>query len=193
MDQATEPEVGQPNRARVARQFPQTAYAGMVKSLQREWQYLQQVTPGAAESFEPVKEALHNSFLPSLLEVEGIEKLRGLLGLSVHQAGMGLLLNPRATAEDSLNASQECTATLTESLLLKGMPLDATTYARDNAQHRRTLRRARNAVEAKAIELFHKSAGKADAITCSNQSRPEHGSLLRPTLSMAWSYPRRSS
>lgn len=31
--------------AKVARRFPQTAYAGLVKSLQCEWQYVQRVTP----------------------------------------------------------------------------------------------------------------------------------------------------
>jgi hypothetical protein len=80
--------------SRVARRFPQTAYAGLVKSLQMEWQYLQQVTPGAADSFIPVEEALHSSFIPALLEESeaGVAKLRALLQLSVRQAGM--LLSP---------------------------------------------------------------------------------------------------
>jgi hypothetical protein len=95
-----------------------------------EWQYLQRVTPGAADSFIPVEEALHSSFLPAILEESetGVAKLRALLQLSVRQAGMGLP-NPRATAERGLSASRESTATVTASLLA-GTPLDATAYAR---------------------------------------------------------------
>ena len=33
--------------ARIASRFPQTAYAGLVSSLQAEWQYLCRVVPGA--------------------------------------------------------------------------------------------------------------------------------------------------
>jgi hypothetical protein len=36
--------------ARIASRFPQTAYAGLVSSLQAEWQYLCRVVPGAARN-----------------------------------------------------------------------------------------------------------------------------------------------
>ena len=54
--------------ARVAKRFPQTAYAGLAKSLQSEWQYLQRVVPNAGLSFAPVEAALTTTFLPSLLQ-----------------------------------------------------------------------------------------------------------------------------
>jgi hypothetical protein len=40
--------------AKVARRYPQTAYAGLAKSLQQEWQYLQRVVPNCRRAFEPV-------------------------------------------------------------------------------------------------------------------------------------------
>jgi hypothetical protein len=149
--------------SRVARRFPQTAYAGLVKSLQMEWQYLQRGTPGATDSFAPVEAALASSFLPALLEESeaGVAKLRALLELSVRQAGTGLP-NPRAKAERGLNASRESTATLTASLL-QGTPLDATLYARDNSQHWKALARARDTAEAKALKLLRKSASRTDS------------------------------
>jgi hypothetical protein len=37
---------------------PQAAYAGLQKSLQQEWQFLQRVTNGLSDEFEVVEEAL---------------------------------------------------------------------------------------------------------------------------------------
>jgi hypothetical protein len=52
--------------ARAARHFPQSAYVGLAKSLQSDWQYLQRVLPDCSVGFEPVEEALANAFLPAL-------------------------------------------------------------------------------------------------------------------------------
>ena len=51
--------------ARAARKHPQTAYAGLTKSLQMEWTYLQRVVPNVATFFEPIKEAIKTEFLPA--------------------------------------------------------------------------------------------------------------------------------
>ena len=39
---------------RVARKHPQSAYAGLQKSLQQEWAFMQQVTPGIGDEFAPL-------------------------------------------------------------------------------------------------------------------------------------------
>ena len=54
--------------AGVAHKQPQYAYAGLQKSLQQEWSFVQRVTPGAGEAFGPVEEALREIFVPALLE-----------------------------------------------------------------------------------------------------------------------------
>ncbi len=39
--------------ARIAVRFPQTAYVGLVSSLQAEWQYICRVVPSAGQYLEP--------------------------------------------------------------------------------------------------------------------------------------------
>jgi hypothetical protein len=55
--------------ARIAVRAPQTAYAGLVSSLQAEWQYICRVVPGAGQYLEPVELALCEKFIPALLQV----------------------------------------------------------------------------------------------------------------------------
>jgi hypothetical protein len=96
---------------KVAKRYPQTAYAGVTKSLQQEWQYLQRVVPNCGTAFEPVKEAIQTVFLPALLEATEPECQRKLTTLSIRQAGLGLP-NPVQSAPGCLAASEACTALL---------------------------------------------------------------------------------
>jgi hypothetical protein len=64
--------------AKVARRYPQTAYTGLAKSLQQEWQYLQRVVPDCGAAFEPVEEAIRSVFLPALLQATEAECQRRL-------------------------------------------------------------------------------------------------------------------
>ena len=86
--------------AGVARRYPQTAYAGVTKSLQMEWTYLMRVTDRAQDSFAPIEEALERAFLPALLaEPEAaVAEKRPLLALLVRQAGLGIP-NPVTSAD----------------------------------------------------------------------------------------------
>ena len=52
----------------VGHKHPQSAYAGLQKSLQQEWAFVQRVTPGVREAFVPVEEALREIFVPALFE-----------------------------------------------------------------------------------------------------------------------------
>jgi hypothetical protein len=45
-----------------------SAYAGLQKSLQQEWQFIQRVVEGVGEDFSEIEKAITNLFLPSLLE-----------------------------------------------------------------------------------------------------------------------------
>ena len=61
--------------ARAAGPLPQAAFVGLTKSLQCEWQYVQQVPVtegcgGAGGDFGLVKEAIKSKFLPALLQDE---------------------------------------------------------------------------------------------------------------------------
>ncbi len=55
--------------ARIAVRFPQTAYVGLVSSLQTKWQYICRIVPGAGQYLELVELALCKKFIPALLQV----------------------------------------------------------------------------------------------------------------------------
>ena len=50
----------------VSRKHPQSAYSGLKKSLQQQWEFLQQVTPGIRDAFVPVEKVLWENFLPDI-------------------------------------------------------------------------------------------------------------------------------
>jgi hypothetical protein len=45
---------------------PQTAFAGLQKSLQHEWQFVQRVIGDIGDCFDDVKDSITNIFLPML-------------------------------------------------------------------------------------------------------------------------------
>jgi hypothetical protein len=76
--------------ARIALHYPQTAYAGLSKSLQAEWQYMHQVIEDVRDHFALIEEALVNVFIPALCGGNEGEQLRELFTLPVQQAGLNL-------------------------------------------------------------------------------------------------------
>ena len=67
--------------AKIARWHPQSAYAGLVMSLQSDWQYLQMTVPGVGTLMGPIEEALREKFPPSLFGGEDITAdFRKILG-----------------------------------------------------------------------------------------------------------------
>jgi len=52
----------------VAPHFPQTVLAGLTKSLQLEWQYLQHVVPEIGEALAPIELVITDTFLPTILD-----------------------------------------------------------------------------------------------------------------------------
>ena len=62
--------------AGVAPWHPQTAYAVLKKSLQKEWAFVQCVTPDIGMAFQVVEYALRYIFLPALCQVS-IAKIPG--------------------------------------------------------------------------------------------------------------------
>ena len=92
----------------MARQHPQTAYAGMQKSLQQKWAFvkIQSVNPGVGESFQPVKEALQNSFLPTLFRGATTNiPVKSVIRLPTKQAGIA---QPNKNLSTSENWTASC-------------------------------------------------------------------------------------
>jgi hypothetical protein len=97
--------------AKVAKRYPQTDYAGLRKSIQQEWQYLQRIVSNCGPALEPVKEALQTVFLPALLEATKDECQRKLTTISVRQAGLDLP-NPVQSTPACFATSEACTSLL---------------------------------------------------------------------------------
>ena len=53
---------------KVAVKYPQLAYTGLHKSLQQEWQFLQQLVPEIRDKFATVEQAISDDFLPALFD-----------------------------------------------------------------------------------------------------------------------------
>ena len=137
--------------ASVAKRYPQTAFAGLTKSLQSEWAYLQRVIPDAGEIMQPIEEALEEAFIPALFGESdpAIARLRIQLSLAVKKAGLGIP-NPTLTAQQNHSASKQVTASLTTSLLERS-ELNTSDYINEATTLRQDLRKQR--IEADAIDL----------------------------------------
>ncbi len=91
--------------ALIAKRYPQAAYAGLQKSLQQEWQFLQQVTEGLGNEFSKIALELSYTFLPALFGVESVsDTQRQLASLPVKFAGLAIPY-PTKTAERNWSAS----------------------------------------------------------------------------------------
>ena len=125
--------------ARVSRNHPQSSYAGLQKSLQQEWAFVQRVTPGINNAFGLVEKALRETFVPELSEVMGDGVLeRGFTRLPIKQAGLALP-DPTQTASENWTAS--CVITVHLVAALRGQVEFRT------ADHSACLREGRTAVQ----------------------------------------------
>ena len=53
--------------AKISKQYPQSAYAGLVMSIQLEWKYMQTNVPGVGTLMGPIEDALREALFPALL------------------------------------------------------------------------------------------------------------------------------
>jgi hypothetical protein len=92
--------------AATARLYPQSAYTGLQRSLQQEWQYVQRVVGNISESFSAVEKAIRDDFIPALFGEEQAtpDNFRKLLALPVKHAGIALP-NPTVSGPANHKAS----------------------------------------------------------------------------------------
>ena len=90
----------------VALSHPQTAFAGLQKSLQHEWQFIQRVIDDIGDCFFDIEEAIADIFLPALYgeSLQNCTYRRNLASLPVKFAGLALP-DPTATSESNYEAS----------------------------------------------------------------------------------------
>ena len=95
---------------------PQTAYAGLQKSLQQEWDFVQSVTLDIGMSFQAVEDSLWDIFLPSLFQGDTSQiPGRAITSLPVKQSRTSLPEPPR-TARENWTASCVVTGHLVAAL-----------------------------------------------------------------------------
>lgn len=76
-----------------AHKFPQSAFAGLQKSLQHEWGFVQRVVPDIGPQFWPLEEAITNTFLSALFGKDSFEATdyrRPLTALPVKFSGLSI-------------------------------------------------------------------------------------------------------
>ena len=102
---------------KIARQHSQSAYAGLVMSLQLKWQYLQRIVPGVGTLMGPIEEALRDKFFPMLFGGEEINAdFWEILGHSVKHGGL-CVPEPWLSAESANNTSKTAMGELVDYLL----------------------------------------------------------------------------
>ena len=116
--------------AKVATRYPQTAYAGLVKSLQTEWTYLQRVVPDIATHFNPIEDAIATDFLPALFDSEAPD--RALTRLPVRLAGLGIP-DPLLHSQRNFMISRGMTEEISSSLK-SGEEMNAIEYGANSSR-----------------------------------------------------------
>lgn len=141
LDCPSDPEMdqGSPTLAAIAGKHPQTAQAWMQMTLQSEWQCLQQVVEGVADTFTPIEEAIEREFPQALFDLpqEEVSSLQPLPSLSVRCAGLGLPV-PTNSAGWRCDTSKACTQLLVDSLL-SGEALDLHQHLQEAGSQRRAV------------------------------------------------------
>jgi hypothetical protein len=146
--------------SKVALRYPQTAYAGLAKSLQSEWMYLQRVTDQCGDAFAPIDKAIEEDFLPALFgaKMEDTAAMRPLLALSVRRAGLGIPV-PSTAARQCYDTSKACTGELVRSLV-DCKPLNVLAYMAENSEKRLAARKTRGAAENIIFDEMHDSSSR---------------------------------
>ena len=147
----------------VAKRYPQTAYAGLARSLQSEWMYLQRVTPDVGAHFLPVEQAIATKFLPALLDLTEAEvaPLRSLLALPVKLGGLGIP-DPQDTNAGCHAASLQSTDYLQQSLL-SGQDLCALRHKAEASAGQRSARRSKTKEQQAALDAILEASTPTDA------------------------------
>jgi hypothetical protein len=92
--------------ASITPEYPQTAYSGLQKSLQQEWQFVQRATKGIGSEFENVARTLSHTFLQTLFgdNYAGDDPRYQLSCLPVKWTGLAIP-DPTSSAESNYEAS----------------------------------------------------------------------------------------
>ena len=66
--------------ASIAKDYPKSAYAAMVFSIQHRWRYIQQTVPNISDLFKDLENEIYHTLLPAILGRKFLQKK----GISLH-------------------------------------------------------------------------------------------------------------
>lgn len=115
--------------ADISRKYPQSAYYGLVASLQQEWQHVCRVVPEVGAYFGPVEDALKRfccTLLDTTLDDQG--DFRKLLSHKVKQAGLGIM-DPTESAAHAFEVSERACTMLANAIRL-GIDIDVVEFTK---------------------------------------------------------------
>jgi len=102
--------------ATACKDYPQTAYCAMQKSLQMQWQFVQRVVCCPSDTFSNVELALAADFLPALFDSK--PPPRAITSLPIKLSGLAIM-DPTATCQSNYNASQSISGDIIHSLIIR--------------------------------------------------------------------------
>lgn len=94
--------------AAAALKFPQSAHAGLLKSYQHRWTFMQRVIPQISARFAPVEAALKDVYLTSLFgrtDIDSHVHVREMSALPIRHGGLSI---PKPVVSASLNNHGSC-------------------------------------------------------------------------------------
>ena len=156
-----------------AHKFPQSAFAGLQKSLQHEWGFVQRVVPDIGPQFWPLEEAITNTFLSALFGKDSFEATdyrRPLTALPVKFSGLSI-----PDPSESAAANYRC-STLVCSHLSRAVQ-GAIPFS--TADHESTRREVLAEYRPRQIEEYE---DKLDSLI-KNLPNPDGNNLLARTIS----------
>lgn len=146
--------------AECAPDSPQATYTAFVKSLQKEWAYLQRVVQGCSPEYEPLRDAIRHRLTPAILGWAPSEAEHNLLSLPVKLGGMALE-DPVPTAAVRFDTSRRATVVLASSIF-SGADFSGSNHLEQVTQEQTAERARRKQQEAEksnlAVEALEASA-----------------------------------
>ena len=100
------------NLSNIASSQPHAAYTAYIHGLSSRWSYLMRTVPDIADLLQPLEDAIHQHYIPSLTGRPPCSSVeRDLLALPTRLGGLGLS-NPTTIASDNFTSLEHITAPL---------------------------------------------------------------------------------
>ena len=116
--------------SKASKNYPQSAFCGLQKSLQMEWQFLQRVKDCPADAFRLMEKEIANNFLKTLFEDD--PPPRSITSLPVKLGGLGIM-DPTKSCSHNYHTSSSITEDIVKAIL-EDYPFSLRDYSRSASE-----------------------------------------------------------